>query len=388
MNKRIKIRIKVNNPNSFIKDLIQRKINLYNITINKNILELIIDEDDMKTISKIKTLKNIDVVDYYGLSKLRFLLSKNKILIILVFFSIIANIVLSNIIFKVEVETPNKDLKEIVLKDLKELGLRRFKLKISYEEKELIKEKLKTKEKDKIEWLEIEEHGTKYIVKVEEKKIKDEESSCNPRNIIASKNARITSIRSSSGEIVKKINDYVEKGEILISGLIHNKEEIVSKKCSIGEVYGETWYKVKVSVPKYYTEVNKTKNKTFGISIKLLNKEINLFNKYQIYEKKEYNIIGSKFIPLNISFSKFQELNKEEYNNTLSNVDKVSYKYAEQELEKKLNSKINIIRKKILKKTEYNSKIETEVFFAIEENIVDYQDITSIDIEELNKKEE
>jgi len=41
-----------------------------------------------------------------------------------------------------------------------------------------------------------------------------------------------------------------------------------------------------------------------------------------------------------------------------------------------------------LKKTINNSKIEVEVFFKVKENITDYQDISNIDIEELNKKEE
>lgn len=388
MNKKIKISLNVMNPNSFIKDLIRRKIKLYDISKKNKELEITIDEESLEEIRKIKTIKKIKIKDYYGISKIKYLYHKNKLIIYLILFCIFINLVLSNIIFKIEIDTSNKSLKKTVQKDLEELGLKKYHFKISYEEREKIKNKLQVKEKDKIEWLEIKEQGTKYIIKIEEKKIKEKEQVCNPRNIISKKNARITRIHSSSGEIVKKINDYVEPGEVLISGLIHNKEKIVSKKCSEGIVYGETWYKIKVSVPKKYTEAKKTNQKRWGIFFKTPKKEININNKFQIYEKKEYNIIESNIINFGLGIAEYREIERKEYNNDLKTVDSIAYNYAEEKLKQQFNNKLTIIRKKILKKTEYNSKITVEVFFAIEEDIVSYQDITNLDIEEMNKKEE
>ena len=54
---------------------------------------------------------------------------------------------------------------------------------------------------------------------------------------------------------------------------------------------------------------------------------------------------------------------------------------------KRLKDDEHIISKKVLKKNEFNSKIEIEVFFKIEENITDYQSIEELNIEEMNKKE-
>ena len=42
--------------------------------------------------------------------------------------------------------------------------------------------------------------------------------------------------------------------------------------------------------------------------------------------------------------------------------------------------------KKVLKKTSKNSKIEVEIFISTEENITAYQDITNINIDDLNKE--
>ena len=60
------------------------------------------------------------------------------------------------------------------------------------------------KETDKIEWLEIEENGTKYTIKVEERIKNKKEKDNKTQNIIAKKNAMILSIDATHGEIKKK----------------------------------------------------------------------------------------------------------------------------------------------------------------------------------------
>ena len=265
--------------------------------------------------------------------------------------------------------------------------MKKKKWKISYDEKEKIKDKLLNIEKDNIEWLEIEEHGTKYIIKVEERKKNKKEELCPQRHIIAKKNAMITRIEAISGEVVKKKNDYVSKGETVISGLIHNKETIVTKRCSEGKIYGEVWYTVKVSIPKTIVKEKLIKNYDYGISIKIFKKNIILFNKLRNYEKTEYNLIKNNVVPINLSFVKFQE--KKEYKEIITDEtsDKKAIKIASTEMLRKLKNDEHIISKKVLKKKEFNSKIYIEVFFKVEENITGFQNIEELNIEELNKKE-
>ena len=47
-----------------------------------------------------------------------------------------------------------------------------------------------------------------------------------------------------------------------------------------------------------------------------------------------------------------------------------------------------VLSKKVLKKEEKNSKIIIDVFVRTKENITGYQDISKIDINELNNKKE
>ena len=384
MNK-IKIEIIGKNPDYFLKEIIKKNINIYDLEKNYKSIKLIINTDDFKTIKKIKTTYKIKVIEKYGVLKLYDYLKKYNLFLLFIIIGILINILLSNIIFKVEVIHPNKELVKIIYKDLNDLGLKKYHFKIN---KNKVKEKLLEKEKNKIEWLEIENIGTKYIIRLEEKKLNKKEKVCRARHIISKKQAIIYSIESSSGEIIKKKNDYVEKGEILISGFIHNKEKIVSKKCAIGKVYGETWYNVKVLVPN---EVNKIKildNKDYGINIKLFKKDINIGNRLRYYKKYVYNIIDSKIIPINIGTSKYQEIKENKIIYSINNVDEIAISTAEKEIKKKLKKDEEVIDKKVLKKIKKNSKIEVDVFIKVKEDITDYLDITNVNIEELNKKEE
>ena len=363
------------------------KINLYRIDNNKDLI-IIVDYEDYLKIKDIKTTYKIIVLKRYGLCKYKYLLKKYFSFLITITFGLVLIIFLSNIIFKVEIITPNKELLSTIKKDLESEGIKKFKLKKSYNNIQKIKEKILKKEKDILEWLEIEEHGTKYKVVLEERKKNIEKEECLPRHIISTKTAIIHSISASTGEISVKKNDYVNKGDILISGFIHNKEEVMSKVCSKGKVYGETWYKVKVLHPKKNIIKKNTNNKRLGFTIQIFKYNINLFNKYKQYKRKELNLIKSNFLPINISINIDQKqiVLKKEY--TKKDIINNSLKKAELEIKKKLKQDESILNKKVLKILKKNSKIEVEVFFKIKENITTYFDISNIDIEEMNKKEE
>ena len=71
MNNQIKLKVTGKNPNNYLKELIRENINLYNITINNNYLEIIINQKDYDKVIKIKTSYKIEIIDYYGYSKIK-----------------------------------------------------------------------------------------------------------------------------------------------------------------------------------------------------------------------------------------------------------------------------------------------------------------------------
>lgn len=385
MNNKLKIKITGKTIKYFLNEIIKNNINIYDLKNDKNKIEIIISYRDYEKILNIKTTNKIEIVKRIGVNKYLNFIKRNFLIIIFIILGILLNVLLSNMILDIEVIHSNNEIKKIILNDLSSYGIKKYKLKSSYTEKEKIKELILDKEKDKIDWLEIEEQGCRYIIKVEEKK-KEETTTCNPRNIISNKKAVITKITSESGEIVKKINDYVIPGDILISGIIYNKETAVDKKCAIGNVYGETWYKVKVILDNNYKTIEETNNTKKGIKIKLFNFEYNLFNNFSNYKTKEYNIIDSKILPINLSLVIYQELLEKDKKNTINNVDKKALEIAEKKIKNLLSNDESILSKKVLKKAINNSKIEVDVFISTEENITAYQDITNLNIEELNKE--
>ena len=160
----------------------------------------------------------------------------------------------------------------------------------------------------------------------------------------------------------------------------------MDKRCAIGKVYGETWYKLKITLDNNYKEIEETNNIKNGIIIKFLNYEYKLFNKFSKYKTREYNIIDSKILPIKIGIIKYQELIEKNKKNTIDNVDNKALEIAENKISNQLLSDERVLTKKVLKKTVKNSKIEVEVFVSTEENITAYQEITNANIDELNKE--
>lgn len=383
---RIKIEITGKYTNYFFKELIRRKIDIYDLVKSHNKLEIIIDYKDYKNVKKIKTTSKVKIVNRYGVSKLKYLFNKYRLLLFFFLFAIFINIFLSHIIFKVEVINHNKKLVKEIKDELMDLGIKKYNFVLSTNKANNIKEKL-LENKD-IEWLEIERIGTKYVIKVEERKVKEKEDECLPRNIVSKKNAVITKINVENGEIIKKKNDYVVAGETIVSGLIHNKETVKTKVCAKGLIYGKTWYKVKLSLENTTLNTVYTSNEKNGFYIKILNKEYKLGNKFSKYKIKKYNIVGSKLVPMEISLSKYLEINRYEQQLSKKEIEKKALILAEKKVREGLKKDEHILDKKILKNNINNSKIDIEVFIVAEENITSYFDISGINIDELNKKEE
>ena len=147
-------------------------------------------------------------------------------------------------------------------------------------------------------------------------------------------------------------------------------------------MYGEVWYKVRLEMPIYYNEEVLLNNHSHGISINMLNKSFDINHKYPQYEKKEYNIVGSNLINLNIKYVKYIQKKVKLKKYSIKDTEKK----ALVESEKQLKGKGKILNKKVLKKVKKNSKIIIDVFVSVEEDIASYQDISSLDIDKINEE--
>ena len=277
----------------------------------------------------------------------------------------------------------------MLLDDLKENGIIKYRFKVPYKKKEQIRQKILDKEKESLEWLEIEEIGTMYQVKAIKRVNNPKEETLTPRSIVAKKKGRITRIEADYGEVTAKKNDVVEKGDTLISGLIKNKDEIKTKVAARGKVYAEVWYQVNLNLPTIYQEETKTGNQKNILEILFLDKNIfisELF-KYQNSINKEKVIYQSNLIPFRISFTKKEEINIKQVTYQNKSSQKEIEQLAIKKLKQRLGNDIKILSINVLKKKTSADRIEVELFFKVEEDITSYSSLENIDITLENQKE-
>ncbi len=383
------IKIEGRRPSSLLSLLIILKIPFIKKKETKDYLILEIEEEYFQKIKKLAPTYEITILKRTGKAYLIHLYKTKKIFLYSIIFAFLVIILLTNIIFSVRVVETDKEIKDMILTDLRENGITRFRFKVSYKRKEAIREKILEKEKDYLEWLEIEEIGTMYQVKVIRRINNPKEEELKPRSIVAKKKGRITRIEADYGEVTTKKNDVVDKGDTLISGLIKNKEEIKTKVAARGKVYAEVWYQVNLNLPTIYQEEIKTGNKKNTLEIIFLDKNIfisELF-KYNNSISKETVLYNNPLIPFRISFTKKEEIKLKQVAYQEDKTLKKIKKLAIDKLKQRIGNDIKILSINVLKKKTSADKIEVELFFKVEEDITSYESLENIDITLENQKE-
>ena len=381
---KIKINIKGRKIERFIKRLADNKINIYNMEmINRNEANIVILKSDYLKVLNIKSIYEFNIVGGTGMIKIRKTLKLNSLILFFLVIGIIVLQILSRMIFSIEVIHTDKSIRNKMLSELENYGLKIHAFKKSYDEVQKIKEQILTNHKDDIEWLEIENIGTKYIVRLEERKIKNNEESNEKRHVIASKNAIIKKIEAENGEIVKEINSYVNAGDIIISGNITLNEQVKNTVSASGHVYGEVWYKVKVDYPLAYSEKHETGNSQKRLVFNFLNKSYELgFKKYKDKNVSSKTLLKHIFLPISLTYDNQREVIAIDEVYTIEQAIKKAEERAYAEINSKLNDKEKILSSKNLKVDVNDSKIELEMFFTVYEDITEYQKIEENIVEE------
>ena len=374
---KISLNIKGKNINRFIKKLRTNKIEILSLKyIDKNQVDIIIYKKDYETVLKIKSIYEVTELDVFGLIKIKRKLKISRHLIIITVIAFIIFLIFTHIIFNVEVIHSNKDIRNLILSELKKENIKPFSLKKSYSEISQIKENILNKYKDKIEWLEIEENGTKYTVRVEERTIVKKDNDNTPRNIIAKKDGVLKKVIAEKGDIVKDMNDYVKKGDLIVNGELVFNDEVKGKVKAEGKAFAEVWYVTKTEYPIFTFKETKTKNTKNVYAIKFLNHTLELtFNKFKTKQIEEKEILKHNLIPFKIVKQKQTETKVKDEILTVEEAIYKAKQKAENDIKKNLSKEEYIIRSKYLKSTVKESIVEVEMFFAVYENITDYAEI-------------
>lgn len=362
------VKTKSSNYYNFVLKLSTISIKVWEIRTENDIIYLKIAQKDMSKLKKYLPSFTFQIERYLGIDRIGILIKKYCFFIFAIIIGIGFLYLITNVIVDVDVVHSDAEIRKLVTKALEEKGIKRLTLKKDYNELTKIKKQILNDHKNQLEWLEIETHGMKYVVRVEERIITKSSNSKNSCHIIAKKSGVITKIFTEKGVANVSSGAYVSQGDILINGNILLNEEVKNTVCASGEVKAEVWYTVKVNLPLNYEKNILTGQKRYNLSFKINNQKQKIFRG----RLKNFNLESTKlFSFLQVEFYLDKEFE------TKTNILKYSEEEALEKAIKLAIEKMNIKRKdydriltqKVLKNIINDSTMELEIFFAIEEDI-------------------
>ena len=368
----VRVKITGKNVNNYLKRLIANKIDLIDLKYNShNEAVVTIKYSDYLKLKTIRSIYDVKITNTYGKLRIRNKLKRSYILLSSIILGIALIIFLSNIIFSIEVIHTNKSVIELVGNELNKNGLKKYTFKKKYKDIKKIEDKILNDNKDKLEWISIEIVGTKYVVRIEERKIKNENNDNIYQDIVASKSGVIKKIIALSGEKKYEIDNFVSKGDTIIKGSITKPNNEVILTHASGLVYAEVWYQISVEYPYQYKEEILTGNKKNIYYLKFINKRLELFNfkKYKNFQKEPKILLYNSILPISLVKEKQYEVNIIDEIYTTEEVINKAITLAESRLMSS-NKKIDKIEGvSIIKKEEYDSKIKLDLFISVIEEI-------------------
>lgn len=368
MNKQVWVSVKYDNYYKLI-NKIHALIKIYEIKKRSDYLLIKMDYSDYEMLCKYIVSYEFVIVGNVGIYYYINAILKNKLFVVTSLLGLIVFFILNSVIVDIEVLHEDEYIVSLLEEELKSLGIDVLTFKKDYDEITEIKQSILSKYDDKIDWLEIEVVGMKYVIRVEERILNNvEDDNIDYCNIYASSSGIIKSIVVETGVSVVSIGDYVNEGDLLISGDIIYNEEVVNEVCASGEVTAEKWYQTNVSVPfSYYEEV------PTGVV---------RYNLVYEYEKTSAQILKNRIEDYISSYTLLFDLfGRSVYLEKQIEVTRVYKNYSEEEaLEKafllneeniilKIGENNLIIDQKVLKNSTNDSTIEVEIFTITQEVI-------------------
>lgn len=369
------VKAKCSDYYKLIKKIEAINVILYEIKYDENYLYIKVSRKDYNKLCKYIVSYNFEIIDNTGLKKLKDVIIKNKIFLICLIIGLTVFFVLKNMIFKINVIHENSEIREIIEDELDNYGIKILRFKKSYKNLDKIRQEILDKYPDKLDWMEFDLNGMVLNVRIEERIITDIKKENRVCNLVATSSGIITDINVSNGEVKVMINDYVRKGDVLVSGVVTYNEEDKRYTCANGTIYATIFYSVNVSMPFKYSEYTETGKSKYNI----------------VYENKDgkKSILRSQFknhnsnlkpilsiFDFNLYLDKEKEVVKKEKTYTKEQALEMAINKAIENVKKKLNEKDEIIDKKVLKKNINDSKMDIDVFVVVKKIISTQEEIT------------
>ncbi|OGX60348.1 MAG: sporulation protein YqfD [Paenibacillus sp. RIFOXYA1_FULL_44_5] len=282
--------------------------------------------------------------------------------------------ILSNLVWHVEVQGNDQISTDSILQAAKEEGIYPFQWKFRLKDPSALSHELQSRLPE-TSWVGVQVEGTKVTIKVVESSIPDKKQLMNPRNLVAAKTAVVTEIFANKGRAVVKPNQFVHKGDILISGLIgdeQNQQIVVAD----GKVRGLVWEHASVTVPlvqKNKTYTGLEKNKYYVV---VGNRAVQIwgygkipFSHYESIEDRSTLHFHKWPIPLGWIHETLMEDQLKQKQIAVGEAKAIGMKEARDSILRKSGNEAAIQEEKVISEKAENGMLKLEALFSVEQNI-------------------
>ncbi len=290
--------------------------------------------------------------------------------------------VLSTFVWNVEVKGTHRISPYAVSKAAEQIGLKTGSWKPVLAEPQTLQRQLLALLPE-ASWVGVEIRGTKLIIQVVEKDVPEKQQVIGPRHLIAKKKAVVHSIIAETGKTMVKVNQFVNKGQVLISGLIGNDERQALVPAR-GKVKGEVWYVSDVSVPykmsrsrltgeqetRYYLTVG-------SYALRLWPFETKTFPSAETLEHRSTLQLGQVQVPLGWKTVTQQEVETVARTLTPDEADALAKQFARKDVLAHAEKDAVIADEKVLHRKEENGKVYLSIHYTVIEEIAEEQPLVA-----------
>ncbi|MBA4600754.1 sporulation protein YqfD [Thermoactinomyces mirandus] len=293
----------------------------------------------------------------------------------------------TSFVWNVKIEGTEKIPSRHVQAMLKKQGIYPGQWKMRLPEREEVQHQLLS-QLPQASWVGYRVEGTRVVVTVVEKKLAEPDSDAvpdaGPVHLVATKNALIYDMQIERGYPLVEVNDVVQKGQTLVSGIYGDVEDSKSRRIvgAKGKVWGEVWYESSVVIPlerkrKVYTGERDRAQYPYLFSYVVKNpfvKEPALKN-VDVIEHFHFLKLAEWTLPLGWVVVEKLEAEWMAEKLTVNQAVQEGLVHAKEDLLQKIGLDGRILGEKVLQKRLENGKVYLKVHFDVIENIARIQPI-------------
>src|SRR5690625_787391 len=304
--------------------------------------------------------------------------------------SIFLIIFLSNVLWKITIVGVPTETKDKIQEKLINYGVHQGSWMFSIDTPSEIQQKL-IHDIPELLWIGVQRKGTRLILEGVEKTIVKKETVPGPRHLVATKKGIIKKIYVTKGQPKKKVNDFVEVGDVLVSGVLNSVEESNSENsnnnklelvAAEAEITAQTWYEINVSIPLSTNREILTGNQETRYYLRVGNIQLPIWNFsapnydhiHQEMNENEVYLLKWK-LPIHVVESILSEKMYNQVERTKEEAIEIGIMQAKRDLLLRLGPGAQILSENILQDTVENGKVNLQLYITVEEDITKAESI-------------